>query len=148
VIHMGGDQRAVRVVVAWSRSLVEFVARVEDVTRSVGAARAKRVARIIHRLLSVVLAVAIAGLTLLLIRYASGADDYYAGGDTSRWEHARGWGASSVFAAAVVVSAASALALFVSGLWRRRWNAVAGVIASATAVVALLIAWVAINAGH
>lgn len=101
-----------------------------------------------HRVVSLALAVSIATVTALLVRSAGGRDDYYSGGDVSRWDHARSSGGAVVFVAGVAVAVASSLALCLGGLGWRRWNAVADVIAVAAALVALWFAWVALAGGH
>jgi hypothetical protein len=101
------------------------------------AARARRV-------VFLVLAGAIAALTVLLVRYAGGADDYYQQGDVTRWEHAQGWSGAWAFVAAVAVCATSAAWLAIAAFGRAR----AAVWAPVSALLAFAVAWVAINGGH
>ena len=101
------------------------------------------------RIASAAGAVLIGAAIAWLLAYATGPDDYYLGGDVSRWEHAGSSGAHVVFVACVVVAAAAALALGARSLHLLLGRFDPGIVLPTLAAgAALVVGLFAVSLGH
>jgi hypothetical protein len=94
------------------------------------------------------LALLVGTAVVALLLYAAGPDDYYRGGNVSRWEHARGYDGWIWFVASIVLGVVSFAGLVARalGLAARLNAAVLGL--TLFTFLSFPVAWVAVTAGH
>jgi hypothetical protein len=94
------------------------------------------------------LALLVGAAVVALLLYAAGPDDYYQGGDVSRWEHARGWDGWIWFTASIGLGIASFAGLVARALGFAARLSGPIIALTIVAFLSFPVAWVAVTAGH